>query len=77
MREMGFKNTKEYEKAAVDFFNSGKGELFYSQTRSRWYCYDKKSGYFVSSSGGVIHTFYCLGEKQFRMKEKQDGCIKY
>ena len=24
-----------------------------------------------------LHAFYCLTEKRFRMKEKQDGCIKY
>lgn len=76
-KEMGFKNTKEYEKAAVEFFNSDRGELSYSRSRKRWYRYDKGSGYFASSSDGIVHTFYRLAEKKFRMKEKQDECIKY
>lgn len=76
-KEMGFKNTKEYERAAVEFFNSDSGELSYSIARKRWYRYDKGSGFFVSSSDGIVHTFYRLTEKQFRMKEKQDDCIKY
>ena len=38
-KEMGFKNTKEYEKAAIEFFNSSKGKLYYSLAKNRFYKY--------------------------------------
>ena len=56
-KEMGFKNTKEYEKAAVEFFNSDKGKLYYSHARGRFYCYDERTQFMSISSNGVIHTF--------------------
>ena len=76
-REMGFKNMKEYELAAVEFFNSDKGKLYYSQARKRFYRYDEKSGKFVSSGEGMIYTFYFLRPKQFEVKVKSDECIEY
>lgn len=42
-KEMGFKNTKEYEKAAVTFFNSDKGKLYYSEKWGKFYRYDEKA----------------------------------
>ena len=40
---MGFKNTKEYEKVAIEFFNSDKGKLYYSEKWRKLYRYDEKS----------------------------------
>lgn len=52
-KEMGFEKTSEYERAAVEFFNSEKGKLFFSEARDRYYRYDEKTKLFVSSSNGV------------------------
>lgn len=49
--EMGFKNMREYEQAAVAFFNSDKGKLFYSHARRRFYRYDEKTGFFHRAMG--------------------------
>ena len=35
-KEMGFKNTKEYEAAAVEFFNSDRGVLYYSNISKKY-----------------------------------------
>lgn len=71
-KEMGFKNTKEHEKAAVEFFNSDKGKLYYSDARGRFYRYDEKTKEFVSSSGGVVHTFDFVSKSEFKRKMGQD-----
>lgn len=46
-KEMGFKNTKEHEKTAVEFFNSDKGRLYYSVKKDRYYRYEKKNKSFL------------------------------
>lgn len=71
-REMGFANLQEYEKAAVDFFNSDKGKLYYSEARDKFYRYDEKTKLFVSSSNGVIHTYDYVSKSDFQRKIRQD-----
>ena len=71
-REMGFKNMREYELAAVAFFNSDKGKLYYSQARRRFYRYDEKSHLMAVSSKGVIHTFLKKTRKEFDHIRRQD-----
>ena len=71
-QEMGFKSMQEYEKAAVAFFNSDKGKLYYSQVKERYYRYDEKTRFFCSSSHGVIHTFLLYSPKKFERIKKQD-----
>lgn len=71
-KEMGFKNTKEYEKAAVEFFNSDRGKLYYSETRGKFYRYDEKTKLFVSSSNGVVHTYDYVSKSDFQRKIRQD-----
>lgn len=71
-REMGFKNMREYEQAAVAFFNSNKGKLYYSQAKRCFYRYDEKSKLFCSSSDGKIHTFLIYSSKKFENIRKQD-----
>ena len=74
-KEMGFKNQKEYEAAAVEFFNSDRGTLYYSEARKRYYRYEEKTGLFVSSSDGLIHTYKFVSKKEFLRKIKQDELI--
>lgn len=71
-REMGFKSIKEYERAAVEFFNSDSGELFYSASRKRFYRYNEKTQWLAVSSHGVIHTFLKRTKKEFEKVRRQD-----
>ena len=71
-KEMGFKNTKEYEKAAVEFFNSDRGDLYYSEKWGKYYRYDEKSHLLAVSSEGVIHTFWNRTKKEFERIRRQD-----
>lgn len=71
-KEMGFKSMKEYERAAVEFFNSGRGKLYYSEARCKFYRYDEKTKLFVSSSNGVIHTYDYVSKSDFQRKIGQD-----
>lgn len=71
-KDMGFKTTKEYEKAAIAFFNSDKGRLYYSVKKDRYYRYEEKTNLFCSSSYGVIHTFLRYSPKKFEDIKRQD-----
>ena len=71
-KEMGFKNTKEYEKAAVEFFNSDRGDLYYSEKWGKYYRYDEQSHLLAVSSEGVIHTFWSRTKKEFERIKRQD-----
>lgn len=72
-REMGFKNMREYEQAAVAFFNSDKGKLYYSEKNGKIYRYDKQTRQFCASSSGLIHTFMRFSEKKFEDIRRQDN----
>lgn len=72
-KEMGYKNQRDYERAAADFFNSSRGKLYYSELRERYYRYDEKTGELVVSSNGVIHTYLKRTKKEFQRAVKQDG----
>lgn len=65
-KELGFKNQRDYERAAVDFFNSSRGKLYYSERRKRYYRYDERTGEMVVSSNGVIHTYLKRSKKDFQ-----------
>lgn len=71
-KEMGFKNTKEYEAAAVEFFNSDRGVLYYSEARNRYYRYEEKTGIFCVSMDGVVNTFNIYSKKKFDLIKRQD-----
>lgn len=71
-REMGYKNMRDYEAAAVEFFNSKKGKLYYSAARDRYYRYDEKTGHFCAASGDAVHTFKYVTKKEFHRKINQD-----
>ena len=71
-KEMGFKNTKEYEAAAVEFFNSDRGVLYYSNKSKKYYRYEEKTELFAVSSENVVHTFMKRTKKQFERKILQE-----
>lgn len=71
-KEMGFKNQRDYERAAVDFFNSSRGKLYYSERRKRHYRYDEKTGELSVSSNGIVHTYMKLTKKDFQRIMVQD-----
>ncbi len=74
--EMGFKNMREYEQAAVVFFNSDKGKLYYSEKNGKFYRYDKQTRQFCASSSGLIHTFMRFSEKKFEDIRRQDNAYE-
>ena len=71
-KEMGYKNQKDYEKSACEFFNSDKGVLFWGKRRQRFYRYDKKNGNLCVSSNGIIHTFLRYNLKKFNKIKEQE-----
>lgn len=71
-KEMGYKNQKEYERAAIEFFNGTQGTLYFSQERKRWYKYDEKTELFCVSSDGIIHTFSRYSKNKFNKIKRQD-----
>lgn len=73
-KEMGFKNTRDYERAAVEFFNSDKGKVILQRKKKGggFYRYDEKARLLVISSKGVIHTFWKRTQKEFECIRRQD-----
>lgn len=69
---MGYKNQDEYERAAVEFFNSGRGKLYYSRKRDRFYRYEERTQILAVSSNGIVHTFMKYSTKKFSKKIKDD-----
>lgn len=57
--EMGLKDSKEYEKAAIDFWNNGEGNLYYCKRRGN-FCKIADDGVTVCfcNSDGMIQSFY-------------------
>ena len=76
VRELGFKNQKEYEREAVRFFNSNEGKLYYSKQRDLFYRYERKTGLFVSVNRyGCVRTFMRISKKDFeKIATKEDVC---
>lgn len=71
-QDLGYDSQSEYENAATEFFNSGRGKIYYSNARSRYYRYDSSTGEFAVSSNGVIHTYYKVTKKKFDKIKRQD-----
>ena len=73
-KEMGFKDQKQYEKAAIEFWKNGKGKVYYSPYRDRYYKYDSKKELFISVDiQGTIHTFMISDNKRFNKKIKEEN----
>ena len=76
--EMGFKDVSAYEKASIEYWNTGKGEIYFSQLTKRFYKYSVDSTRFLSiDKEGIIHTFFLLPSKDFKRKTMQERLIKY
>lgn len=76
--EMGFKSLKEYEKAAINFFNGSDGDVYYGRLRDDYSRYDiNNERYVVCDKEGRIKTYYKLSEKDFNKISKQEKFEKY
>lgn len=78
MKDMGYKNSKEYEQGAIDFWKNGKGDMYYSRARKRFYKHDKASNkILVANKDGIIHTFYKADKGEFDNKiRKWDDLVE-
>lgn len=77
-KEMGFKNQDEYERAAIDFWDNGQGEVYHGSKRGRFAKFNKRTGeYVVTDKDGTLRTYYKLPLKQFEKKVKQEGYKKW
>lgn len=72
MMELGFSSAKAYERAAVSFFNSDRGNLYFSHARGRYYRYDEKTGEMAVASNGVVHTYMRFQKQKFKKIHQQD-----
>ncbi len=73
-REMGFKNQDDYERAAIDYWNKGEGEIFYGTKRGRYAKYNEKtSEYVVVDKDGTLRTYYKIPSNRFKKIKKQEG----
>lgn len=74
-KELGYKNQTEYEKAAIDFFNSKRGKLYMDLRLGKFYRYEEKTRLIavVDNDDGIC-TFHRLENKNaFMRKIKQEG----
>ena len=76
VKEMGFKSSKEYDRAAIEFWEKADGDLYYSKRRESYYKYDKRRKWLLSiDKEGTVHTFHILTEKAFEKAKEQDECL--
>ena len=74
-KEMGL-TPAQYQKAAIAFWNSKQGELFYSCRRGRYCRYDQKTErMLLVGKDGTVHTFYNLPKKHFESNIEQEEYI--
>lgn len=70
-REMGYKTQREYEVAAIEFWNEGEGKV-YRGIDGNFYKYDSSDNRFlVISPGGYIRTFFVYDNNKFERKRVQ------
>lgn len=71
--EMGFKDPKQYNAAAINYWNNGKGEKYCSDIKQRYYKYRRDTEEFLSiDSEGIIRTYFKLPIKSFERKVYQE-----
>ena len=69
-KEMGFRDQKEYERAAIDFRNSGEGTRYYSFARKVFCKYNPKTKHkVVVNEDGIILTFHLETSTSFERKK--------
>nr|MBQ8890412.1 hypothetical protein [Clostridia bacterium] len=70
-REMGFKDQKEYERAAIEFWSNGSGKKYFG-IDGHFYKYDESTNRFVSvNKDGYILTFFIYNKNKFERKRVQ------
>jgi hypothetical protein len=68
-QDMGL-NQREYERAAIAFFNSNRGKLYYSEKEERYYRFDPKSLIVaICDEDGMIRSFYVSKKGWFDTKK--------
>ena len=76
--EMGYKTLKDYQEGAVEFWNNGKGDIFYSKPRNSFYKYNKQTTQLlVISSNGIIHTFMYYTNNKFISLSRWEKLERY
>lgn len=71
-KEMGL-NMRQYVQAAIEFFNSGEGDLYFSERRQCFYKYESKTKIFaVMDREGIVHTFRLVSGREFERTKRQD-----
>ena len=71
--DMGFKDAKQYNAAAINYWENGKGKIYCSEIKQRYYKYRKDTEEFLSiDSEGIIKTYFKLPYKQFERKVYQE-----
>ena len=64
-KEMGFNNQRDYERAAIDFWENGEGDIYYGVVRKCFYKINRDKTMLLSvSDDGIIHTFYTSVQKK-------------
>lgn len=77
-QEMHFRNSYEYESAAVAFWNSGDGDVYITAKSKYFYKYNSRTNEFISVDGnGVIHTYMLLPMKNFLTKLQYERLKKH
>lgn len=75
-QDMGL-NQREYERAAIAFFNSNRGKLYFNNRSQKFYRYNDKTREFVSCNDeGEIYTYYIAKKGWFEQKLKGEKEIE-
>ena len=68
-REMGYKDPKQYEKGAIEFWKHGEGTVYACDITQCFYKFNRRTREFVSvNPDGEIKTFYVSDKKAFDRK---------
>ena len=70
-QEMGYKNQTDYERGAVEFWNSQNGTVYYMSMHKIFALYDGKK-YVAISLEGIVQTFMLMTDKEFQKTLKQE-----
>ncbi|MBQ9743507.1 MAG: hypothetical protein IJW19_00085 [Clostridia bacterium] len=76
-KEMGYKNSKDYEQGAINFWKNEKGVYYYSRARQRFYKYDEPTKrIMVANKNKTIHTFYIANKTDFEVTKRWDDLVE-
>ena len=73
-KEMGFAILRDYEKAAVQFWQRGNGICYEGTRRGNYAKYNKETcEYMICDKQGKISTYYKVSPKKFEKIKQQEG----